>query len=80
MEILDFFLTVQQKSIGREMLALFRYYSHGEFNPIDCGSTAYILLGLRFLHQNDLDKSSSMWRHALSLNGKRLFQNEAYRL
>lgn len=65
------------QSIGREMLALFRYYSHGEFNPVDCGSTAYtyILLGLRFLHLDEIDKASSMWEHALSLNGNRLFHN-----
>lgn len=70
-------LLEENKSIGHEMLALFRYYSHGEFNPIDGGSTAYtyILLGLRFMHQGDLDKASSMWSHALSLNGKQLFKN-----
>lgn len=65
------------KRIGHEMLALFRYYSHGEFNPIDGGNTAftYILLGLRFMHMGELDKASSMWNHALSLNGNQLFKN-----
>ena len=70
-------LLEEDKSIAHEMLALFRYYSHGEFNPIDDGNTAYtyILLGLRFMHQGDLDNASSQWSHALSLNGNQLFKN-----
>lgn len=70
-------LLEEDKSIAHEMLALFRYYSHGEFNPIDGGNTAYtyILLGLRFMHQGDMDKASSMWSHALSLNRNQLFKN-----
>lgn len=70
-------MLADRQNVGREILALFRYYSHGEFNPVDCGSTAYtyILLGLRFLHQDDLEKAASMWEHALSLNGNRLFHN-----
>ncbi len=67
----------EDKSIGHEMLVLFRYYSHGEFNPVGGGNSAYtyILLGLRFMHVGDLDKASTMWNHALSLNGNQLFKN-----
>ena len=55
---------------AREMLSLFRYYSHGEFSPIERGTTAYtfILYGLRYQHQGDNKKAASMWAHALKLN------------
>lgn len=67
----------EKQGTAREMLSLFRYYSHGEFSPIERGTTAYtfILYGLRYQHQGDNKKAASMWAHALKLNGDRLFRN-----
>lgn len=67
----------EKQEVAHEILSLFRYYSHGEFAPVDGVTTAYtfILYGLRYRHLGDYKKAAAMWTQALALNGNKWFRN-----
>ena len=74
LELIDYLtnMPVEEKEKAKEIVALYRYYAFGEYNPIGKGNSLFdcILRAIYALHTKDYDIAESMFTKALKIRNK----------